>query len=266
MNRPAVRLAILATLLLAVCLSCAGAALATSPPATPAPPSGTIVEVGHDATVAPEDVADDAVAVGGDVIVAGTLRGSAVAVGGDVVLLPTALVLGNAVSIGGHVDRQPGSAVHGNVVSTRFGFVGSAASALLGEPVWHPFRAGTLLGWVASTILYVLVAVLCALLVPRQVMAVRDRVVAPPLDIGRLGSSHGRGARAHLQRAAAGHRGRHPGPHPLAAHRGAAGAVLRLRQHGRRRSAAAWWASPERTANVSWRRRPSAWYCCTCCV
>jgi hypothetical protein len=179
-NRPAVRLTILAILLLAVCLGCAGAALAISPPATPAPPSGTIVAVGHDATVAPEDVADDAVAVGGDVIVAGTLRGSAVAVGGDVVLLPTALVLGNAVSIGGHVDRQPGSTVHGNVVSTRFGFVGSAASALLGEPVWHPFRAGTLLGWVASTILYVLVAVLCALLVPRQVMAVRDRAVRHP--------------------------------------------------------------------------------------
>jgi len=179
-KQPAVRLAILTTLLLAVCLSCVGAALATSPTATPAPPSGTIVEVGHDATVAPEDVANDAVAVGGDVIVAGTLRGTAVAVGGDVVLLPTALVLGNAVSIGGHVDRQPGSAVHGNVVSTRFGFVGSAASALLGEPVWHPFRAGTLLGWVASTILYALVAVLCTLLAPRQVIAVGDRVVQHP--------------------------------------------------------------------------------------
>ena len=180
MHRPAARLAILTTLLLAMCLSCASAAVATSPPATPAPHGGTIVEVGHDATVDPDDVVNDAVAVGGDVIVAGTLRGSAVAVGGDVVLLPTALVLGNAVSIGGHVDRQPGSTVHGNVVSTRFGFVGSAASALLGEPVWHPFRAGTLLGWVASTILYVLVAVLCALLVPRQVMAVRDRVVRHP--------------------------------------------------------------------------------------
>ena len=70
--------------------------------------------------------------------------------------------------------------MHGNVVSTRFGFVGSTASALLGEPVWHPFRAGTLLGWVASTILYVLVAVLCTLLVPRQVIAVRERVVHHP--------------------------------------------------------------------------------------
>jgi hypothetical protein len=125
-------------------------------------------------------VVNSAVAVGGDVIVAGTVRGSAVAVGGDVRLLPTALVLGNAVSIGGRVDREPLSAVHGNVVSTRFGFVGSAAAAVLGEPVWHPFRAGTLLGWVASTILYVLVAVLCTLLVPRQVSAVRGRVVHHP--------------------------------------------------------------------------------------
>ncbi len=180
MKRAAVRLAIPTTLLLAVCLSCGGAALATSPPATPAPRSGTVVEVGHDATVAPDDVVNSAVAVGGDVIVAGTVRGSAVAVGGDVRLLPTALVLGNAVSIGGRVDREPLSAVHGNVVSTRFGFVGSAAAAVLGEPVWHPFRAGTLLGWVASTILYALVAVLCTLLVPRQVMTVRDRVVHHP--------------------------------------------------------------------------------------
>jgi hypothetical protein len=62
----------------------------------------------------------------------------------------------------------------------RFGFVGSAASAVLGEPVWHPFRAGTLLGWVASTILYAFVAVLCTLLVPRQVITVRDRVVQHP--------------------------------------------------------------------------------------
>ena len=180
MNRPATHLAMLATLLLAACLSCAGVAWAASPAAAPAPPSGTIVEVGHDATVDPDDVVNNAVAVGGDVLIAGTLRGTAVAVGGNVVLLPTAVVLGNAVSIGGHVDREPGSAVQGDVVSTRFGFVGSAASALVGEPVWHPFRAGTFIGWVASTILYALVAVLCALLTPRQVMAVRDRVVHHP--------------------------------------------------------------------------------------
>jgi hypothetical protein len=179
-NRPTARLAILATLLLAAWLSCAGTASSASPTATPAPHSGTIFAVGHDVTVAPDDVANDAVAVGGDVIVAGTLRGSAVAVAGNVVLLPNALVLGNAISIGGRVDRQPGSVVRGHVYSKRFGLAGRAASALLGEPVWHPFRAGTLVGWVASTILYALVAVLCTLFAPRQVTAVRDRVAQHP--------------------------------------------------------------------------------------
>lgn len=180
MNRPTTCLAVLATLLLAAWLSCAGTASAASPTATPAPHSGTIFAVGHDVTVAPDDVVNNAVAVGGDVIVAGTVRGSAVAVAGNVVLLPTALVLGNAISMGGRVDRQPGSAVHGHVFSRRFGIVGRAASALLGEPVWHPFRAGTLIGWVASTILYALVAVLCTLFAPRQVTAVRDRVEQHP--------------------------------------------------------------------------------------
>ena len=234
MKQPAVRLAILTTLLLAVCLSCVGAALATSPTATPAPPSGTIVEVGHDATVAPEDVADDAVAVGGDVTspapcVARPWRWAATSC---CCPPPSCLATPSASAATSTGNQAPpcmatwSQRVSGSSAAPlRFGTARRARLASF--PRRHPPRLGRLDELDGRR---------RALHPPalRRAIAVGDRVVQPPPDVDRLGSPHSRCSRAHLERAAARHRGRHPGPHPLAAHRGPASAVLRLHQQRRR--------------------------------
>ncbi len=105
--------------------------------AAPASAEGLTVRLGGDVVV-PAGVVHDgsAVAVGGRVLVEGTLRGDAVAVGGDVevwgrvtgsvrvvngvaVLGPAARVDGDVWVGNGRVDRSPGARVGGRVVEGR---------------------------------------------------------------------------------------------------------------------------------------------------
>lgn len=163
-----VLLAVLALALLSPALPAAGAAGGT--------PARDIYKIGGDVMVLPDEVVDTVVVLGGHVTVAGTVRGSAVVFSGDVTLLPTGVVLGQVVCLGGKVVRDSGSLVRGNVVAIRGNHLLGRIGAATYRTVRAPFRPGTLIGWGATTILYLLVAVVAGGVWGRQTVAVRDRI------------------------------------------------------------------------------------------
>lgn len=111
---------------------------AATPPETQEPPrsrhskhgAGSRVNVGGSVTVRKDEVADDAVAVGGSVDVVGevtgdvsaiggpvrvegTVGGEVISVGSSVYLGPHAVVEGDITSVGGRIEQDPSALVHG---------------------------------------------------------------------------------------------------------------------------------------------------------
>ena len=121
----------------------AAAAALPEPPRPPEPPeadapdprrkrSGSILKFGSDVVIDSDEVADEAVSIGGAVIVHGEVRRDVVAIGGDVEvhgevggeltavfgdvdLGPESRVDGNVLSVGGRVRRAPGAEVTGDI-------------------------------------------------------------------------------------------------------------------------------------------------------
>jgi hypothetical protein len=175
-----------AALLAAACvlLSAAPAAAAAL---TPGPVAPDVYKLGGDVLVAPDQVVGTVLIFGGSLTVAGRIEGSAVVIGGHVHVLSSGVVSRTVFCLG-RVQRDPGSVVVGNVVSLRGNqFLARVASGLY-RTVRSPFRAGTLLGWGATTVLYIIVAVVAAWLFSRQTISVRERIVR------HAGSSLGWGA------------------------------------------------------------------------
>jgi len=148
----------------------------TLPASSPPESHDWIIEAGKDATVSPDQIVGGVTTVDGDAIIAGSVRRAVVAVGGDVIVLSGGSVRGPAVAIGGRVVRQPGSVVRGDVVALHTGSLRRAAVRSLVRPIIHPFTEGALVGWAATTILFMVLAALAALLLPRQIAIVRDRL------------------------------------------------------------------------------------------
>lgn len=107
------------------------------PPAPPSPPvlsshsSGTRIRVAGNVTVDPDEVAEDAVVIGGPLHMKGEVIGDAVTIGssswingkvggsvaavaGSVHLGPKAEVMGDVTSVLGSVEKAPGAKVHGD--------------------------------------------------------------------------------------------------------------------------------------------------------
>lgn len=78
---------------------------------------GQRVGVGQSVRVAPGETVHEAVSVGGDVDVQGTVLGDAVSIGGHLTLGPAAVVKGDAVCIGCQLESDPGAHVEGDRVS-----------------------------------------------------------------------------------------------------------------------------------------------------
>jgi hypothetical protein len=220
--RPTLALAIGALVLVLAGLVLTGPARAVSPkPGASAPAliqttqtQGSIVQFGDDVTVAAGQRVDSVVAVGGDVTINGSVKSSVVAVGGDVVvrgtignslvaaggdvrLAPTAVV-GQTMSpgdksivlFGGALTRAPGSQVVGNV--QRFdnanwtGSLGWGASHVALRPLWWGF---SLIGWIVQTAIFLVLGLVAAALMPKQMKAVQRRLAkkpAPSLGWGAL--------------------------------------------------------------------------------
>jgi|CXWL01.1.fsa_nt_gi hypothetical protein len=160
------------------------------PPHGPKVSSDARVSVGSRVTVGADEVADDVVAVGGSVVVDGTVHGSAIAIGGgvtvdgkvteDVVsvggrvsLGPNAEVLGNVTSVGGRVVRDPAAKIYGQVSEVSLGsglslgLPGLIAKASEGDehPLAEPLADTFDFLWAAfSTLVLLMLCVLCQIL------------------------------------------------------------------------------------------------------
>ena len=84
--------------------------------ATPSRAENTnVVKIGGDITIAEGQKVKNALAVGGQITVHGTLEGHAMAIGGSVVLTRTARVEGNVISVGGVIVVGRGARVRGTL-------------------------------------------------------------------------------------------------------------------------------------------------------
>ncbi|NLG16450.1 MAG: hypothetical protein GX556_03850 [Fibrobacter sp.] len=126
-----------------------------------------VVSFGKDVIVKKDDRVNDAVSIGGDVIVEGEVGNDAVAVGGSVILHEGALVNGSAVSVGGEIRKGEGAVVNGDIVEVGLPWKRS------GKEVWGQVFGGlrilSFLGFIALSILLVA-------LFPRQIAAVSESV------------------------------------------------------------------------------------------
>jgi hypothetical protein len=75
------------------------------------------VVMGHPLTIGPDDTVDDAIAIGGPLLVQGHVQGAAVSIGNQVTLAPTATVDGDVVAIGGQITIEPGATLRGSQVN-----------------------------------------------------------------------------------------------------------------------------------------------------
>lgn len=142
---------------------------------------------GGTVTIARGDSASSVFAVGGRVVVAGTVRNVLVGVETHVILQSSAVVGAShtagdtsLVLIGGSLTRQTGALVHGKTSTVTGSQVSSAWQSAVAAPFSHFFGVLSLIIWAALTILFVLLAVVLAALAPRQLAAVGRRVTARP--------------------------------------------------------------------------------------
>jgi hypothetical protein len=144
--------------------------------------AGTIVEVNKDISVPFGTTASNVVAFGGSITVAGTVSHVVAGLGADVKLLPSARV-GTAstaadsslIVIGGSLTKAPGAAVTGKTTANSLGSVRDAFTTGFWRPIASPFRGLSLIGWAGSTVLFVLIGLLVAAVLPRQTRAARNR-------------------------------------------------------------------------------------------
>ncbi len=83
--------------------------------------TGNLVCVG--CSIRMEGTSQDVVAIGGSIMVDGTVQGDLVAVGGSVLLGDNASVSGDVVTVGGHLARHPNAVVKGDVTEQSGTFV-----------------------------------------------------------------------------------------------------------------------------------------------
>ncbi len=150
---------------------------------------GTVTHVGGGTTtVAAGDTASSVFAVGGRVVIAGTVRNTVVGVGTKVTLAPGAVVGASHASgdtslvlVGGSLSRAPSALVTGRTTTVSGSQVAAAWQAAIVAPISHTLGALSLIIWAALTILYGLLAVVLVALAPRQIAAVEHRMTARPL-------------------------------------------------------------------------------------
>ncbi|HET6496079.1 MAG TPA: hypothetical protein VFH61_12035 [Thermoleophilia bacterium] len=154
-----------------------------------------IIEFGDPVRIAENERVQTVVSFGGDVTVAGTVTETVVAFGGDVRILPTARVGGAQspsdpaiVAMGGTITVADGAHVTGELQRID----GGNWSELVNVPVPH-VDAGTwsgfsFIGWLVQTAVFLVLGLVAAALMPRQMLAVGRALSEHP------GSSFGWGA------------------------------------------------------------------------
>jgi hypothetical protein len=173
----------------------APARAATDPGATVAPDRaippqktvGNIVETDTDITVPFGTSANSVFALGGSITIAGSVREVVASLGADVTLLPTARVGTSAgsgdtslVVIGGDLTSAPGATIVGKTTVEPLASVRDAFTTGFWRPIASPLAGLSLIGWVGSTVLLILLGLLVAAVLPRQTRASMQRVASHP--------------------------------------------------------------------------------------
>lgn len=185
---------------------------APEPPETPRSregrSSGSRVNVGGSVQVDKDEVADEAIAVGGSVDVQGEVKdqvtaiggpvrvegkvgGEVVSVGSSVYLGPHAVVEGDVTSVGGGVHREPGSVIHGAIHEVgvlpflgRHGF----HRGPIWSGHWGPWGGvSDLMGSLMGLVLTVLLAWLVVLVARRPLERVDRMLTAQPWPSAAVG-------------------------------------------------------------------------------
>src|SRR3990167_1328197 len=141
--------------------------------------NANIVKIGGAVTVAEGNKVKNAVALGGQITVNGTVTGHVLAIGGSVVLTRTALVEGNVVSVGGVIVMGKGARVHGSLKEINASDISQSLASVLNED-WE--------GWswvfaVLSLLLFIgilLIAILLTTLLPKPVCLVSCAIKDAP--------------------------------------------------------------------------------------
>ncbi len=133
-------------------------------------------------------VTDSVVAFGGDVTINGRVGTSTVAFGGDVTLGPNAVVgraLGTndaaLVLFGGNLTRAPGAQVNGQIqqfdglnIGEAFGWIGRGM-------LFSPLLGLSFVGWLIQTAFFLVLALVAAALMPKQLKALQTQLARRPL-------------------------------------------------------------------------------------
>ncbi len=134
------------------------------------------IKIGGSVIVQKHEEVDDAVAVGGDAKVYGTVNGSAVAVGGDIYLGPDAVIHDDCVSVGGEIRMSQGAVVYGEIVEVDdFNFAGTFFNNWDHDD-WHMPWGWTIIPLIAILILGVIIIAI----MPKQFDYVTDMIEMEP--------------------------------------------------------------------------------------
>jgi len=138
-----------------------------------------IVRIGSDVLVEEGLKVGDAVAVGGNITVRGTVTGDVVAVGGSVILGSKAVVNGDVVSVGGAIEKMEGARIRGDIVEVGVPGVSSVVRALSkgkGRGWYWVFRIVSFVGLLALALLLVAI-------IPKPFASISDKVTASTLKV-----------------------------------------------------------------------------------
>jgi hypothetical protein len=128
------------------------------------------------------------VAFGGDVTISGTVYEEVVVFGGNVVFERTARIgtrldpgEDGVIAFGGTVTEEPGSEITGGVIRIGGGDLGSAVGWAAGQGVQAPFTTFfSFGGWLISTLIFLILGLVAAALLPNQMRALGRHLTARP--------------------------------------------------------------------------------------
>jgi hypothetical protein len=101
------------------------------------------VAVGQDLVVGPDEVVDEAVVMGADLTVYGTVNGDAVCIGGDLTLGPGAVVKGDLVNVGGTLTVDPTAKTYKDRVNVGGGFPFNFLKGIMKDEIEHSNGRGS---------------------------------------------------------------------------------------------------------------------------
>lgn len=175
----------------------AQAATARATNAQVATSGGEKVVAFEDVTIGPGENWNDVVVFGGDLTVEGTVNRSVVVIAGNATIRSTANV-GAALTgsdhsvtvVFGKLTTESGATIFGQTTDVAGGFRSTIRGGVV-DPVVAPWRLGSIIGWIASTIALVIIALIAIAIAPRQIAFVRNHLSRHPwssLGWGALGA------------------------------------------------------------------------------